>query len=173
MLYSITNAQKKSNGTIYIKHPAIDVVEAMTKAFTAGDANKVASYLTNDFKSFNGLNINDKSKNQDKASFSKSAKLWFDALDDFAIVPSEGSYPDALEYKEDNQKDLVWVLTWGIIKGVYKKTGEKVDIPMHRMFIVTKDNKIKNIITYLSSSIENEIGLGMTDIKNSLLYNSQ
>ncbi|HEX9601258.1 MAG TPA: ester cyclase, partial [Mariniflexile sp.] len=37
--------QKKTNGTIYIKHPAIAVVENMTKAFVSGDSDKVASYL--------------------------------------------------------------------------------------------------------------------------------
>lgn len=37
--------QKKTNGTIYIEHPAIAVVENMTKAFVSGDSDKVASYL--------------------------------------------------------------------------------------------------------------------------------
>ena len=50
----ITYAQKKANGTIYVDHPAIKVVEAMTQAFVSGDADKVASFLTDDFKAYNG-----------------------------------------------------------------------------------------------------------------------
>ena len=46
MISIFTYAQKKTNGTVYIDHPAITVVEAMTKAYVSGDSTKVASYLT-------------------------------------------------------------------------------------------------------------------------------
>jgi ABC-type uncharacterized transport system substrate-binding protein len=49
----ITYAQKKTNVTIFVEHPAIKAVEAMTQAFVSGDANKVAPYLADDFKAFN------------------------------------------------------------------------------------------------------------------------
>lgn len=169
---SSTYAQKKSNGIIYSKHPAIDTVIGMMKAYVAGDSNKVAGYLTNDFKAINGLSASDSNKTLDKAGFSKSAKVWYDNFEDFSIVPSEGSYPDALEYKDDNQKNVVWVLTWEVIKGVNKKTGVKVEIPMHRMFIVTKDNKIKTIVTYLSSVVDEEIGQGIYNTNTGLIYNA-
>ena len=45
----ITIAQKK-NGTVYIEHPAIDVVNSFTQAFVKGDTVKLASLLTDDFK---------------------------------------------------------------------------------------------------------------------------
>ncbi|NMD28496.1 MAG: nuclear transport factor 2 family protein, partial [Bacteroidetes bacterium] len=52
-------AQKKINGNIYITHPAITVVEEFGKAFEAGDSAKMASYLTADFKFFDGTsNLN-------------------------------------------------------------------------------------------------------------------
>ena len=50
MITFISFSQKKTNGTIYVDHPAIAVVEAMTKAFVSGDVDKVASYLADDFK---------------------------------------------------------------------------------------------------------------------------
>ena len=67
-----TYAQKKKNGTIYIDHPAIVTVEAMTKAFVAGDDKKVATYLADDFKSFNGTSTNKDDKGADKAAFLSS-----------------------------------------------------------------------------------------------------
>tara|TARA_R110000868_G_scaffold194336_7_gene439746 strand:+ start:2495 stop:3442 length:948 start_codon:yes stop_codon:yes gene_type:complete len=166
-----TFGQKKTNGTIYIEHPAITVVENMTKAFVSGDSDKVASYLADDFKSYNGVGLNPNDKGQDKASFSKSAKGWFDALDYYSISRSKGAYPDAIEYKDNNQKDVVWVQTWEDLKGVHKKTGVKVNMPMHRLFIVNKDNKIQTIINYNNTSIGDEIAASYSNRTNGTIYN--
>lgn len=166
----IATAQKK-NGTIYIDHPAITTVEAMTQAFVKGDTQKVASYLADDFKAYNGTSINPNDKGQDKESFSNSAKGWNDALDYFSISRSPGAYPDALEYKDDNQKDVMWVQTWEDMKGVHKKTGVKINQPMHRLFIVNKNNKIQTIITYSNANIGSEIRQSFSDRKNGTIYN--
>ena len=46
-----TSAQKKhKNGTIYDQHPGIEIVNEFTKAFVAGDADKLKSLVTEDFK---------------------------------------------------------------------------------------------------------------------------
>ncbi|PKQ44271.1 nuclear transport factor 2 family protein [Confluentibacter flavum] len=166
-----TFGQKKTNGTIYNDHPVITVVEDMTKAFVSGDSDKVASYLTDDFKSYNGVGLKTNDKGWDKAAFSSNAKGWFDALDYFTITRSKGAYPDALEYKESNQKDVVWVQTWEDIKGVHKKTGVKVNMPSHRLIVVNKDNKIQTIINYTNQSIFDEIGRSFVNRTNGTIYN--
>jgi hypothetical protein len=171
MVVGITYAQKKTNGTIYVEHPAITVVEAMTQAFVKGDADKVASYLTDDFKSYNGLSTNKDSKGDDKAAFVASVKFWKDNVDYFDISRSKGAYPDALEYKEANNKDVVWVQTWEEVKGMHKKTGVKIDMPMHRLFIVDKNNKIKTIIGYTTSQVRDEIADSFVDRENGTIYN--
>tara|TARA_R110000868_G_scaffold11389_2_gene55795 strand:- start:24606 stop:25613 length:1008 start_codon:yes stop_codon:yes gene_type:complete len=165
----ITYAQKKANGTIYVEHPAITVVEAMTKAFVSGDENKVASYLADDFKSFSGTNQAD--KGSDKASFLKSVKNWKDNIDYLSIKRSTGAYPDALEYTDDNQKDVVWVQTWEDVKGVHKKTGVKIDMPVHKLFVVNKDKKIKSIMTYSDAGVGSEINDSYSVRKNGTIYN--
>jgi ketosteroid isomerase-like protein len=167
----ITYAQKKANGTIYLEHPAISVVESMTQAFVSGDTDKVASFLADDFKSYNGTTTNKDDKGDDKASFVKSVKFWKENVDYFSIKRSQGAYPDALEYKEENNKDVVWVQTWEDLKGVHNKTGVKMDVPMHRLFVVNKDNKIKTIIRYTNSSVFDEIGDSFTDRENGVIYN--
>ncbi len=167
----ITFAQKKTNGTIFIDHPAIAVVEGMTQAFVNGDTDKVASYLTDDFKFFNGVNTNKSYKGQDKASYLKNVKGWKDGLDYYSIKRAPGAYPDALEYKYDTQKDVVWVQTWETLKGVHKKTGVKVDMPIHRLFVVTKDGKIKSITDYSNSSIGDEINQSYDVRENGTIYN--
>ncbi len=170
LIACITYSQKK-NGTIYVEHPAITTVEAMTQAFVKGDTQQVASYLADDFRAYNGTSIDSNDKGQDKESFSNSAKGWHDALDYFSISRSPGAYPDALEYKDDNQKDVMWVQTWEDMKGVHKKTGVKINQPMHRLFIVNKNNKIQTIITYSNANIGSEIRQSFSDRKNGTIYN--
>lgn len=168
----ITYGQKKKNGTIYVDHPAINAVEAMTKAFVAGDADKVASYLTEDFKAYNGTSINKDDKGQDKASFVKGVQNWKNNIDYLSITRADGAYPDALEYTEDkDNKDVVWVQTWEEVKGMQKATGVKIDMPIHRLFIVTKDNKIKTIIGYSTSKVWDEVEQSFADRENGKIYN--
>lgn len=171
MISCITYAQKKSNGTIYAEHPAINAVEDMVRAFVKGDTDKVASYLTEDFKSYNGTSIDKGSTGEDKASFLKGMKFWKDNIDYLSIERSAGAYPDALEYKDANNKDVVWVQTWEDLKGVHNKSGVKIDMPFHRLFIVDKNNKIKTIINYMNSSIPDEIDDSTSDRKNGTIFN--
>lgn len=171
MSISVIFAQKKTNGTVYIEHPAIQVVEDMTKAFVSGDSTKVASYLADDFKAFNGVGTRTNDKGQDKATYAGNAKGWHNALDYFSITTSKGAYPDAIEYKKDNTKDVVWVQTWEDLKGVHKKTGVKVNMPMHRLFVVNKNNKIQTVINYTNQSIPDEIGASYVNRTNGTIYN--
>lgn len=171
LLVSISYSQKKTNGTVYIDHPAIKVVEDMTKAFVAGDSVKVANYLAADFKAYNGVNTNTNDKGKDKASYLRNVKGWKDQLDYYSITRSKGAYPDAIEYSDKDQKDIVWVQTWEDLKGVHKKTGVKVDMPMHRLFVVNKDNKIKTLIEYSNTSVGDEINQSFDVRENGTIYN--
>ena len=171
MFSSIAFCQKKTNGTIYIDHPAIKIVEDMTKAFVSGDSVKVASYLADDFKAFYGVNTDPNDKGEDKAAYLRTVKGWKNQLDYYSITRAKGAYPDALEYADKDQKDVVWVQTWEELKGVHKKTGVKVDTPMHRLFVVNKDNKIKTIIEYSSSRAGNEINQSFDVRENGTIYN--
>ncbi|WOD44575.1 nuclear transport factor 2 family protein [Hwangdonia lutea] len=168
---SIFAFSQKKNGTVYIEHPAIDVVEAYTKAFVSGDTTKIASLLTDDFKSYNGLSTNPNAKGRDKASFIKGAIRWSQELDYFSIGDFQGAYPDAIEYKKDNKDEVVWVQTWDLLKGVHKKTGVKFSSPVHRLFVVTKDTKIKMLINYFNEGIFNELRQSFSDRTNGTIYN--
>ena len=168
---SVTYAQKKANGTIYQDHPAINAVNAMVQAYVKGDADKVATYLADDFKAYNGVSTNPDDKGADKKSFLQSVKYWKDNTDYFSITTAKGTYPDALEYKDEKQKDVIWVQTWEEMKGVDKKTGVKLDMPMHRLFVVNKDNKIKTIVTYGNGKPFMEADDSYAERTNGTIYN--
>ncbi|MFT3702069.1 MAG: hypothetical protein QM802_06855 [Agriterribacter sp.] len=164
-------AQKKENGTIYIEHPAIKVVDEFVKATIAGDSAKIASFLTEDFKSYNGTGNKYGDKGMDKSAFVKNALRYSRELDYFSIETFPGSYPDAVEYKKDNKEGDVVVQTWDLLKGVHKLTGVKLDAAAHRLYTLTKDNKIKDILNYSNGSVIDEIGASFANRTNGKIYN--
>jgi len=171
MLIAFISTAQKKNGTVYIEHPAIDVVQQFVDAAVAGDKSKMATYLTDDFRAFNGSTDNMSDKGMDKEEFLNNQMVYFNQLDYYSVTPFPGSYPDAIEYKKDNPNGDVWVQTWDLLKGVHKNTGVKIDAASHRLYTLTKNNKIKNIIFYNNGSVIDEIRASFTDRKNGTIYN--
>jgi len=163
---AISFGQTKKNGTIFIEHPAIETVNAMTEAFVAGDSDKVGSYLHEDFKSYNGSNPNKDAKGGTKEQFMNQVKFWKNNIAYLSIEPSSGAYPDAMEYKDGQ----VWVQTWNQLKGVHNTTGVKIDFPVHRMYRL-KDGKIDMLVSYHNERIYWEIGQSFEDRENGTIYN--
>ncbi|MCB0466511.1 MAG: nuclear transport factor 2 family protein [Aequorivita sp.] len=171
MLCTFINYAQKKNGTVYDEHPAIDAVNAFIKAAVAGDKAKMGSFLTADFRAFNGTSNRASDEGMDKEAFLNNQMVYFNRLDYYAIVPYPGSYPDAIEYKKDNPNNDVWVQTWDLLKGVDKETGVKITAASHRLYTLTKNNKIKNIITYNNGSVIDEIRASFADRTNGTIYN--
>lgn len=164
-------AQKKENGTIYIEHPAIKAIDEFVKATIAGDSAKIAGFLTEDFKSYNGTSNKYGDKGMNKTAFVNNALRYSREMDYFSIETFPGSYPDAVEYKKDNKEGDVVVQTWDLLKGVHKITGVKLDAAAHRLYTLTKDNKIKDIINYSNGSVIDEIGASFSNRTNGKIYN--
>ncbi|MBX3242654.1 MAG: hypothetical protein KIT80_03970 [Chitinophagaceae bacterium] len=167
-------AQKKENGTIYIDHPAIKVIDEFEKASVAGDSVKIAGFLTEDFKSYNGTttrlsNLSETATG--KAAYVNTTLLYGRELDYFAIEPVPGSYPDVLDYKKDNKNGDIVILNWIVIKGVHKTTGVKIDAAAQRIYYLTKDNKIKRIISYSNGKVIDEIYASFANRTNGKIYN--
>ncbi|NND05187.1 MAG: nuclear transport factor 2 family protein [Saprospiraceae bacterium] len=164
-------SQMTENGTVYIDHPAIEVVKSFTEATVSGDSSKIAAALTDDFQGYNGVSTNMDIRGRSKSSFINSSLQWSRQLDYYSISAFPGTYPDAIKYSKDNDEEEVWVQTWDVIKGVHKKTGVKMNSSMHRLFKLTKDNKIKTIINYFNRSLFDEVGASFSDRTNGTIYN--
>ncbi|MDT7827325.1 nuclear transport factor 2 family protein [Pricia sp. S334] len=164
-------AQKKTNGKIYIEHPAINVVQNFVKASVAGDTTQLVQYMAEDFTAYNGTSDDPLGQSMDQEAYIRNVMLYHDQLDYYSIEPFPGSYPDALEYKEREQENLTTVLTWNQVKGVHKTTGVKIDAAAHRQYDVTKDDKIKRIITYSNGGVIDEIRASFADRTNGTIYN--
>ena len=167
----ISYSQKKKNGTIYKEHPAIKVVESMMQAFVAGDTAKVASFLDENFKDFNGNSLDKESKGGTKKDFINQVQFWKDNVDYLSYERSKGAYPDAIHYADENNKQVIWVQTWNRLKGVHKKTGVKIDMPVHNLYVVNKNNKILTAINYHNQRPYDEIRKSFVERKNGTIYN--
>lgn len=167
----ITYSQKKKNGTIYNEHPAIDAVEALNKAFVDGDADAVANLLTDDYKWWNGTTANKDAKPGTKKGSINNVKWWKENMTYVSFDQSSNSYPDAIEYKDEDEKDWIWVQTWNDLKGVHNKTGVKIDAPVHRLYRVNSDNKINMIINYSNGRVWQEVRESHVNRKNGSVYN--
>lgn len=165
LLASIMYAQKK-NGTVFIEHPAIDVVEAMQQADIAGDAEKVASFLADDFKSISGTTRNKDAKGTNKEDFVKWVENKSKWLSYRSLTRHGEAYPDAIEYKGGK----TWVQTWNYLKGVHNKTGVKIEMPLHSLYRMNADNKIELAINY-NYPIGNDIREAFSTRTNGTLYN--
>lgn len=165
MFTVITYSQKKKNGTVYNDHPAIVAVEAMQQAWIAGDADKVASYLADDFRAFNGTNTNPNYEGISRENFLNRTKTFKDYVLYASLKRQGAAYPDAIEYKDDG----VWVQTWDYFTGVHKETGVKMDGPEHRLYQLNADNKIVSMIAY-TSSLNGEIGRSFSSRTNGTIY---
>lgn len=172
MLSAFMTYAQKNNGTVYMEHPSIDVVQDFVKASIAGDKGKMASYLSEDFKAYNGTSTNQNDKGRDKEAFLNNQMVYYNQLDYYARENYPGSYPDAIEYKKDNPNKEVWVQTWDILKGVHKKSGVKIDAAAHRLYTVTKDHKIKMIIDYGNEVVIDEIRASYAERSNGTIYNN-
>lgn len=166
MCTMIMYSQKKKNGTVYKEHPAITDVEAMQQADFAGDADKVATYLADNFRSFDGTNRNKDAKGTDKETFLQWINDRKDWVSYMSITRQNGAYPDAIQYDDD---DGLWVQTWDYIRGIHNATGVKIDMPIHRLYYINKDGKIATIIDY-SANIGREIRQSFNPRTNGTIY---
>ncbi len=111
---------EEKNGTIYIKHPYIDVIYNAQKAYLAKDdaANKqiysdTATWWISGMKK--------------PIPIADAIKMWdtdFNYYD--SIKQTQMGYPDYLHYLDKDQK---YVQSWWIWSGKSKKTGETLTIP--------------------------------------------
>jgi hypothetical protein len=130
---------KQENGTIYIKHPYIDVVNNLVKDYTTGD-----------YTAFN-------------SAFADTATVWQSGMEKFVplgnliqawnndknyitdISVKAVGYPDFLHYTKG---DAQIVQSWWNWSAKVKKTGEVITVPMVLFDEFNADGKIVRQYVY-------------------------
>ncbi len=125
--------QQETNGTIYIKHPYIDIVNQAAVAYEMHDAGTLkglysdtAKFWISGMKKFIPIN-------EAISSWMEDGK-YFDSL-----MQTKQGYPDYLHYKDQDAKV---VQSWWRLSGVSKATGKKVVVMMVMFDDFNADGKI-------------------------------
>ncbi len=126
--------ETKKNGTIYINHPYIDIVNNSVKAYLAkDDATNTKIFADTARFWVSGMT---------KAiGIADAFKMWdsdFDYYD--SITVTKVGYPDYLNYIDKDQKV---VQSWWLWSGKSKKTGEVVKIDMVQFDTFNSAGKIE------------------------------
>ena len=160
-------AQKNNNGKIFDEHPGIELMHKFTKAYVAGDKATLETILTDDFRGYNGLNSNKDYKGKDKQGLIDESIYWSSQLKGFKISKRGKSYPDALEFK----KSGTWIDTWDVFYGVDKETGFKIETPIDRSFVLSKDGtQIRSMIVRANMAILQKYSNTFKIIENGTIF---
>jgi hypothetical protein len=143
------NAQKKKNGTIFIEHPAVDVVENLHSAMNSNDSDALSKIIADDFRGVAGDQMNKDAKPQTKAQFIQQVKNNHEISKYFNVRQSSNGYPGAVEYKDENFSGT-WVYSWEYFTAVGGTTGIDYSQPRHTQYVVNKDNQIAFARYYLN-----------------------
>ena len=95
MFSLVSYSQKEANGKIYIEH-IIEIVDQFTKAYVAGDLEKIKELVTEDVQV---ITLRDRTPRKLNWILGTSDYLSKNFVN-FNIKHYGGSYPDVLEYKK-------------------------------------------------------------------------
>ena len=143
-------AQKKKNGTVYIEHPAIDVVNQMYDAVNSNNLEALESLLSDDFKGVWGEEMNKDREPQTKEGFINTVNTWNTKNRYYSLGSAKNAYPDAIKYTDENFKNVTYVYCWEAISGVGGMTGVKFTQRRHTQYAINSDNKISFSRTYMN-----------------------
>ena len=163
------NAQKKKNGTIFIEHPAFDVVENLHSAMNSNDSDALSKIIADDFRGVAGDQMNKDAKPQTKAEFIQQVKNNHEISKYFNIRQSSNGYPDAVEYKDENFSGT-WVYSWEYFTAVGGTTGIDYSQPRHTQYVVNKDNQITFARYYLNQYPYSQTSNSQMEMKDGDVY---
>jgi hypothetical protein len=111
--------KEEKNGTIYIKHPYIDVVNKSVQAYLAKDEATNKGIFSDTARAW----VSGMAK---PVSIAEAFKMWNTDFDYYTDINLKTvGYPDYLAYKD---KDTKVVQSWWTWSGKSKKTGEVISI---------------------------------------------
>ena len=143
-------AQKKKNGTVYIDHPAIDIINQMYDAVNTNNLEVLNDLISDDFKGVWGDEMNKDREPATKKQFIDNIDSWNTKNRYYSLKSGKNAYPDAIKYNDENFKDVTLVYCWEAISGVGGMTGVKFSQRRHTQYAVNSDNKISFSRSYMN-----------------------
>ena len=164
------NAQKKKNGNIYINHPAIEVIENLHSAMNANDSEALSKIISDDFKGVSGEQMNKDAEPQTKAEFIQQVNSAHTISKYYSVRKTSNSYPDAVEYKDENFSGVTWIYSWEYFTAVGGTTGIDYSQPRHTQYVVNKDNQVVFARYYLNQRPYTETQKSQRELEDGEVY---
>ena len=166
----ILSAQKKKNGSIYIDHPEIQVIENLFEAMNANDSEKLGELIADNYKGIVGDQMNKDAKPQTKDQFIQYVNNLHTNSKYFSVKNTKSSYPDAVEYKDENFSGVTWIYSWEYWTAVGGTTGIDYSQPRHSQYVINKENKISYARYYFNQVPYTETGKSQREISDGKIY---
>ena len=162
--------QKKKNGNMYIDHPAIKVIENLHEAMNSNDADALNNILSDNFRGVWGDQFNKDLEPQTKAGLIQTVQSIHENNRYFNVNKSANSYPDAVEYKDENFAGVTWVYSWEIWSMVGGTTGIDYTNPRHVQYVVNKDNQVAFARVYRNQAPYTETNKSQRVMENGKIF---
>ena len=164
------NAQKKKNGNIFLKHPAIDVIENLYSAMNSNDSIALSKIIADNFKGVAGEQMNKDAKPQTKTEFIQQVKNNHAISRYYNIRKTSTGYPDAIEYKDEDFAGVTWIYSWEYFTAVGGTTGIDYSQTRHTQYVVNKDNQIAYARYYLNQWPYTQTSKSQKEMKDGDVY---
>ena len=166
----LTFGQKKKNGSIFIDHPAIEVVKDLFEAMNTNDSDKLNQLIADDYKGIVGDQMNKDAKPQTKEQFIQYVNNLHENSNYFSVKNTKSSYPDAVEYKDENFSGVTWIYSWEYWTAVGATTGIDYSQPRHTQYVINKNNQISYARYYFNQVPYTETGKSQLSIDDGKIY---
>jgi ketosteroid isomerase-like protein len=157
-----SNLTEEKNGTVYIKHPAIDKTKMLWSAFEKGDKAALGVLLADSMVAIYNGSVD----SQKKENFLKSLDWWSTEFENLKVADDVPAYPDAIDYT----KGGLWVQDWLLITGTHKKSGINLNLRIHNLYSFNKDGKITSLDLYFNNDQIEEITSSGATQENGKVY---
>lgn len=157
-----TNPGEEKNGTVYIKHPAIEKTKMLWSAFEKGDKLAYGALLADTMVAI----YNGSTEVQKKVDYLKTTDWFSTEFENLKVVDDSPGYPDAIDYT----KGGLWVQDWLLITGTHKKSGINLNLHIHNLYSFNKDGKITSISLYFDNNQFEEISSSSSTQENGKIY---
>jgi ketosteroid isomerase-like protein len=158
----LLNYGQEKNGTVYIKHPAIEKTKMLWSAFEKGDKAAFGAFLADSMVAI----YNGSTDFQKKEDYLKSLDWWSTEFENLKVVDDAPGYPDAIDYT----KGGLWVQDWLLITGTHKKSGINLNLHLHDLYSFNKDGKITSLSLYFNNNQFEEITSSGATQENGKIY---
>ena len=156
------NLVQEKNGTVYIKHPAIEKTKKLWSAFEKGDKAAFGAFLADSMVAIYNGSVD----LQKKENYLKSLDWWSTEFENLKVVDDTPAYPDAIDYT----KGGLWVQDWLLITGTHKKSGINLNLHIHNLYSFNKDGNITSLHLYFNNTQFEEINSSGSTQENGKIY---